>query len=314
MINPKNTFNDYLKKWDTRSLIRTQPIKLCDFNQEGLLFPPKQQVLLSLPEVIALGEEVKKQILSYSLGKYINDVINEEIKIVNSVCREITEDLSVIKYPPEIKLGAYTVIIDEYYHVYIAQFILEELFQHFPSIKEMDFPIPDTCHAATVIGERLEPECREIFKIMAACIFETTIAKELVSLTENQEINSSLRNYITGHLSDEARHHIFFYELLTYTWNHLSENTQKQIGMHLADFLILYLNIDSEKKFNYELLKFFLKDENKAHNLIEEIYGGFQITTEMPIVKQVLRVLKKSFIMDHKFVKESFLEKNLYIA
>ena len=199
--------NKYQQNWESRSSVRTRPRKIIDFKQQGYFFPASKQTLLLLPEVVALGQEVKKQILLHSFYKYLNDIISLEIKLINSACNRIIYEDLLVGYPEEIKFNAYTIIIDEYYHVYIANDMLQQLAQFFPNFSRLPFPVSDAYHAVTTIQERLAPEYRGLFEIMAVCIFETTLVRELVEFFNDTEVHVSIRYYVNDHMNDEAKHY-----------------------------------------------------------------------------------------------------------
>lgn len=305
--------NTYQEKWENRSSIRTRPRKIIDFNQRGVFFPPSKQTLLMLPEIAQLGEKTKAEILLHSFYKYLNDIINLEIKLINEVCYKIVHGELTISYPEEIKLNAYTVIIDEYYHVYLAKDMMNQLDNHFSNFNKLKFPISDAYYAVESICEKLDPKYRDMFKVIAVCIFETTLVRELVEFFNDKEVHPSIKYYVNDHINDESKHYGFFYELLEFTWNNLPEDYKKEIGQHLGDFVKLYLNVVSEKHYNYEILNLILRDNVKAKKLIEKIYQDFDILIEMPIVRNVLTVLKKTNIMNHQFVKLNFIKNKLYL-
>ena len=78
------------------------------------------------------------------------------------------------------------------------------------------------------------------------------------------------------------------------------------IGKHLASFVKLYLNINSDKSFNLDLLISIINDKDRSRIIIDELYKGFDITPDIPIVKNVLNVLNKAGIMENENVKLSF--------
>ena len=107
-------------------------------------------------------------------------------------------------------------------------------------------------------------------------------------------------------MNDESKHYGYFYNLLVYTWENLREEHKKSIGQNFALFIKSYLNITSEKEFNTQLLNNLFHDPNKSKAIISELYNGFDITPEISIVKNVMNVLKKTGILQHKSVNESF--------
>ena len=305
--------NNYQKQWERRSSIRTRPSKRIDFTQAGYFFPPDKQVALMLPEVIKLGDKIKQEILLHSCYKYLHDIINLEIKFIHSACNNIIFRKHVVAYSEDIKLNATTVIIDEYYHVYVAQDMILQLNSQFPQVQQLSYPKSDSYNAMIAIKGKLDSKYHELFEIIAVCIFETTLVRELVEFFNSPDVHPSIKHYVNDHMNDEAKHYGFFYDLLCWTWNEMPEDYKIAIGTYLGDFVKMYLNVESDKSFNLQLLSLFLKDEIKAKVVIEELYKDFEITIDIPIVKNVLNVFKKAQILDQSYVQESFIRNGLNV-
>ena len=298
--------NIYQEQWEARSSVRTRPRKFIDFTQSGNFFPKDKQVIFLNQDVINLGQEVKESILIQSFYKYLNDIINLEIKLIISSCNNIIYRDLIIQYDDKIKLNAYTVIIDEYYHVYVAKDMLLQLDRHFPNLKRLNYPVSDAYNAVIVLKDKLDKKYHDIFEIIAVCIFETTLVRELVEFFNSDGVHPSIKFYVNDHMNDEAKHYGFFFDLLCYTWQRLPQEYKDDIGNHLASFVKLYLNMNSEKSFNYNILESLFQDKEKASTIIENLYKGFDITPEIPIVKNVLSVLQKSELLDNAQVKLGF--------
>jgi hypothetical protein len=298
--------NLYQEKWETRSSVRTRPRKVIDFNQNGYFFPENKQPLLLNEEVINLGERVKEKILLLSFYKYLNDIVNLEIELISSVCNRIIYRDLIVKYTDLIKLNACTVIIDEYYHMYLAQDIVLQLKQQFTNLQESNPHSSDASNAVKLIKNQLDKKYHDVFEIIAVCIFETTVVRELVEFFNNDKVHPSIRYYVNDHMNDEAKHYGFFYDLLYYTWQSLSYEYKENIGRHLANFTKLYLNVESEKSFNFDILVSLFKDQGKAETIINDLYKGFDITPEIPIVKNVLNVLQKTGMLDDTNIRLGF--------
>lgn len=298
--------NIYQEKWESRSSVRTRPRKFIDFGQSGYFFPEDKQPILLNQDVINLGEKVKENILLQSFYKYLNDIINLEIKLINSACTKLIYSDLIVKYTDEIKLNTYTIIIDEYYHVYLAKDMMLQLNQQFSDLEKFSYPVSDAYNAVTLIKNQLNTKYHDIFEIIAVCIFETTLVRELVEFFNSENVHPSIKYYVNDHMNDETKHHGFFYDLLRYTWENLPDEYKENIGSHLADFIKLYLNISSEKTFNFDILTNLFQDKRKSAAIIEDLYKGFDITPEIPIVKNVLNVLQKSELLDNIHIKLGF--------
>ena len=134
-------------------------------------------------EVSKLGEESKRFILLQSLYKYLNDIISLENKMIIKACDDLTNNkIKQISFPFEFKKNAYTVIIDEYYDIFLAQMLTEQLDENFKylNLQRDNFPIADSVYSVEKVLEILDSKYHSLFKLFAVCIFETTLIRELV--------------------------------------------------------------------------------------------------------------------------------------
>ncbi|MDP3705265.1 MAG: diiron oxygenase [Legionellaceae bacterium] len=297
---------EYQLKWESRSSVRTRPRKPIDFSLSGDFFPMDRHVLFLLPEVCAL-EDKKKDILLLSFLKYLNDIIQLETHFIYGACHSIMHRDMPVAYADVIKRNASTVIIDEYYHVYIAYDLLSQLRGKYSHLPHLDSHFSDATQAMETIKETLPKKYHDIFEIVAVCIFETTLIRELVTYFDSATIHPSIKYYINDHMNDESRHFGFFYELLCYTWANMPEGYRQNIGSKLGEFVTLYLNVKADIEHNTCILSWALDDPEKAKGLVEKLYHGFNISPDLPIVKNVLRVLTQSGVLSHEAVQQSFV-------
>lgn len=239
----------FQERWDNRSSIRTSPRKIIDFTKEGYFFPAAKQALLLIPQVKKLGNKVKFEILLYSFYKYLNDIVTLESSIIINACNMITYKKFEFCYTDEIKLDAYTIIIDEYYHIYLAQDMIQQLEKQYPNLIRLKYNQSDAYNALSLIKEKISPNYHDIFEIIAVCIFETTLVRELVEFFKDSDVHPSVRYYVNDHMNDESRHYKYFYDILIYTWSNLSETIKNTVGKYLGEFVVLYLNVLSEKEY-----------------------------------------------------------------
>ena len=297
---------NYQIMWEGRSSIRSRPRKIIDFNKLGYFFPENKQPLLLNQELNQLLQDKKEEILLQTFKKYLNDIINLEIKLISSACHSILYTDLIIPFKNSTKLHIHTILIDEYYHVYVAQDMLLQINKQFPHLGSLDYPESDAQNAVKKIKQSLLPQYRKMFEILAVCIFETTLIKELVEFFDSEDLNPSIKCYVNDHMNDESRHFGFFFDLMCDIWKRLPDDYRMSIGNQLANFIHLYLNIQSDKGFYFELLYQSTKDKAYSRKMIEELYVGFEITPDIPIVKNVFNVLTKSGLLDHSAVQNGF--------
>jgi hypothetical protein len=297
---------NYQIMWECRSSIRSRPRKIIDFNKLGYFFPENKQPLLLNQELNQLLQDKKEEILLQTFKKYLNDIINLEIKLISSACHSILYTDLIIPFKNSTKLHIHTILIDEYYHVYVAQDMLLQINKQFPHLVSLDYPESDAQNAVKKIKQSLLPQYRKMFEILAVCIFETTLIKELVEFFDSEDLNPSIQCYVNDHMNDESRHFGFFFDLMCDIWKRLPDDYRMSIGNQMANFIHLYLNIQSDKRFYFELLYQSTKDKAYSRKMIEELYVGFEITPDIPIVKNVFNVLTKSGLLDHSAVQNGF--------
>jgi hypothetical protein len=308
--NNKLYHNRYQEIWESRSSIRTRPRKVIDFSKNGFFFPAEKQPILYNRNIVNLGVEVKAKVLLYSFYKYLKDITDLEIKLINTTCYQILFDELAVRYTDQIKLNTLTVMVDEYYHVYIAHDIIMQLKQHYPTILRQDYPVSDAYNALVKTKSELEQRYRDMFQVIAVSIFETTLVKELTELFNCNNIHDSIRDYVNDHINDEAKHYNFFFELMCYTWEQLTDDYRDNIAGKLVDFLIIYFSISSWKEFNYKLLLDITKNQKLSQEIINELYDNFDVTPDMPIVKNVIRTLEKAGIYDNNFFQNAIVKRN----
>lgn len=294
----------YQERWEMRSSIRSRPRKAIDFEAEGWFFPPEQQALFSLPEVKALSKLKQKEISILSFYKYLDDIVNLELNYIHHACRLIMSEPLVIEYADEIKLNANLIIIDEYYHVYIANDYIAQLKKEYPHLPSLKNTYSDSMVAMTLTKEQLPAEYRAMFEIIAVCIFETSIIKELVNYFNSPDIHPTIKYYLNDHMNDESRHYSYFFELMKDSWSRLPEDYKNKIGFCLGGFIKNYLNIEGARLYDIEVLSWLINDTNKATSLVNQLYEGFEIHSQIPIVRNVLEVLEKVGMMTHPKVIE----------
>ncbi|WP_434347405.1 diiron oxygenase [Myxococcus virescens] len=296
---------EYRDRWEARGSIRTRPRKPIDFAKEGHFFPTEKQPLLLNEVASSLGQDSRNTLLLHSFFKYLNDIINLEVKFIVSACEKLIDGKLPLNYPDNLKLNAYTVIIDEYYHVYVAKDMILQLRNQHPEFKELDYPLSDSYRSVIETKALLDEKYHDVFEILAVCIFETTLVRELVEFFNSDNIHPSIKYYINDHMNDESRHYGFFLDLMKYTWENLPEEYRAAIGTHIAFFVKRYLNIESDKAYNAQLLGH-LTGTSQATEQVAVLYKGFDITPDIPIVKNVLTALKNSGVANHASVRTSF--------
>ena len=85
------------------------------------------------------------------------------------------------------------------------------------------------------------------------------------------------------------------------------------IGSCIGDFIKLYLSVLSEQEFNKSLLASIIQDVEKSNILVDGLYSGFDIVSDIPIVKNVISVIAKAGLLENNNVKSGLLTNNFLL-
>ena len=311
-------FNGFCEKysdiWNAKSSIRSRPKKDFDRSISGVLFPKEKQILFKFREIECLDESIHEEILILSLKKYLNDIVNIEKYWITKTCEIIYNEEVGIEFSDICKSTAYKIHIDELYHINLSHELIHEvnMISQCKLTNKMT-SYNDACHALEASLGVLPQDLHNVFILIAVSIFETTLVKELVGYFDSDSLHNSVKYYMNDHLSDEARHYSFFIRLLEYVWIYISEEMRDVIAPVIADFVVMYLGIRGELEFNKIICSQVLEPpmSELLTCKLDEIYTNFKITSDLPIVNNVLTVLEKTGVSSHWKVKDSLRNYNL---
>ena len=301
------------EKWEKRATVRSRPRNVFDsdhtLSEGGYFFPRSHQPLCIHPKVVELGEEAINYLLVQSLYKYSNDIATIETRVVNNAILTVVMDSLPIKFTSEQKMHLYTIMVDEAYHAYVAFDSMLQI-QEFTQIEPL--PLPKTIEIELAIKwahEQLPQECHGIFDLIAVCLAENTLTKEIVSFVSQEGTHHFFTKMLEDHLADESRHCGIFFNLLGFIWKDIDMVMKKQIAAILPEYLTRYLGLVVEMEFDREILISLEIPEDQANKMLDEVYGHFKLTKENPKLKNILLQLHRSGVID-EITSPYFKEKN----
>jgi hypothetical protein len=285
-------------KWEKRATVRSRPRIIYDANETGYFFPLSHQPLCLHPEVEALGEDALNYILAQSLYKYTNDIATIETRIVNLAVLSVTTDALQIKFSSDQKINLFTVMIDEAYHAYVAFDAMLQIQDH-TGIKPLSLPKEIQIEKAIkVVMQKLPEKYHGVFSLMAVCLAENTLTKEIVTMIDKNETHPFFQRLIKDHLSDESRHSGIFFKLLSYIWEGIDNDCKHSITKILPEFLENYLGLDVQVEFDKQVLVHLGISSDSADEVLSDTYANFKLTSDHPMLKNILMQLEKAGVMD----------------
>jgi hypothetical protein len=149
----------------------------------------------------------------------------------------------------------------------------------------------------------------DTFKLIAVCIGEHVLTKELISIGKEKSVNKSFAEVMADHVLDEGRHAGIFKEILTLFWSSLDDQIKTTIGTLLPVFLQEYLKTDIQKEFDRHLLQnmdFSVEEVDKIINdtYIQSCSSG--VTLENPVAANLVKMLERCKVLDHVKTRAAF--------
>jgi hypothetical protein len=280
--------------WENRATVRTKPKLIFDPSQKGYFFPRSHQPLSVHPFVEELGEDAIAYLLTQSFYKYVNDIAIIETRVVNQTILNVIHNTLDIEFTYEQKINLHTVMIDEAYHAYVVYDAMQQI-QHQTGVKSLSLPSTiEIEYAINTIKHKLEPSYHSMFELIAVCLAENTLTKEIITMVDAEETHPFFQELISDHLADESRHAGIFFHVLHFIWARLSDAYRYNIGGVLPEFLNLYLSNKVQIAFDRNVLLHLGITSIKVDEAITDVYGDFQLTAHHPKLKNILTILQKA--------------------
>lgn len=298
-----------IENWEKRSTIRNRPRRLLVADASKYYFPIIQQPLCLHPLVIALGEKVKQYILIQSAYMFMKTISVNETGVVCAIANKIIQGKTKIPFPKEICQNLLTVIIDEAYHAYVANDFIQQL-STATNIKPIEMNIESSLsRAITVISKSLPQQYRIFFKIIAVCIAENSITKELITVTKDPKVNKFFNEINADHTVDEGRHCRIFLEVLTHLWQEISEVDKESIGPLIPSFIYEYFRRDVKIKNDRKILSQLKLAPDEIEKILYDTHPEYTLENLRlinPIVDNIITLLQKSGVLFHESTADAF--------
>ena len=293
------------------SCVRSKPRITLDPTQSGYFYPRTHQPISIHPLVEALGRNAVENLLIQSLYRYANDIAIIETRIVNHTILQVISNQLPIKFNEHQILSLYTIMTDEAYHAYVAYDAMLQI-QKFTNIKPLSMPNTIEIEIAINNVKNILPKQDHlVFELIAVCIAENTLTKEIITMIDKDETHPFFQTLIKDHLSDERRHSGIFYDILSYTWENISNNSRKNINQVLPKFIQDYLGLSLRVKFDKEILRYIGLNSKQSELVINDTYNNFKVSKNHPLLKNIISIIQKSGMLNGEyskpFVKENWL-------
>lgn len=233
-----------LRTWYEAAGVRADPRRvLGDERREGLFYwPPHLAPLESHPAVVERGPQAREEILVRHLYQYLDMTANYELRVVNKASELLANGRSGFHLPEPVRLDAYKIYVDEGYHaLYSRDLIFQVVAATGIAHRPLDFePYMAFMRQAQ---EAVPAELAFVVAILVVVVFETFVTSTLVQIPKQKNVISTVRELVTDHAEDEARHSVFYSELFGYVWGQLRPAHRRLLGPLLPAFVVRPLEL-----------------------------------------------------------------------
>ncbi len=252
-----------------------------------------RQPLATHPDIADLGEAARSFALVQSAYKYMNDVALTETEVINRTAIRIANGRVASALPAEVRQIALTVVVDEAYHALVARDFIAAVHR---STGIEPLPLPSETELSLAIEQvhgELDPALHDDFDVVAICIAENTLTKEIVELSRDSELATPFLEALQDHLADEAMHAAFFQRVLATHWQALTDERRAALAAVLPSFVTHYLNVEIQRGFDASILRALGLDETKVQSVVDDLHGGFRLTPRHPMLASILAMFER---------------------
>ncbi|RKG65321.1 hypothetical protein D7V80_23745 [Corallococcus sp. CA054B] len=304
---------DYKTKelvWNSLAATRSKPRRvLPEGDVVGHLYPPAKAALLTHPLMKSLPPEKLRLFFIHSAYKFMGDIALFETETVNAVAMKISNGHTPIPFPDDIRHDALTIIIDEAYHAYVARDFMRQIEQR-TGVKPLPLGTETDLSRSMDFGKQRLPESLHgLWEIIAVCLGENTLTKDLLNLTAEKTFNEVLHLVMEDHVRDEGRHAVLFMNVLKLVWSEMDESARLAIGQVLPGFIHEYLNPKALAQYERVVLEQLALPAEHIERILSETYvepALEDFRARYPLSGYLVFVLMQCDVLAHAPTREAF--------
>jgi hypothetical protein len=238
-------YRSRFRDWDTRSAVRAKPLPAFPAGEtaDKLFFTPELVPAATHPLVRDRGEHVVRAALTYHLFGHLDFTDALENEIVTPVAYMMGRRQFDFSLPPSMLVDARKIAVDEMHHALFAAGFVQDI----ASASGVP-PLPTRRPAFLLaLDDMKAAQDRAVIPLMMlffAVVSETLITGTLSMVPNDARVIPGVRTILRDHAEDEARHHVYFAEVLTRCWPQLTQAQRAAVGPLLPRFIMLFLSPD----------------------------------------------------------------------
>jgi hypothetical protein len=216
--------------------------------------------------------------------------------------------------PPDIAAEAFSVVVDEAFHSYVARHFSLHVTKA-TGIEPIQMPAqnPLVC-AYDEVARGMGPEVVAMSQLLCCCLSESTFTKEILAASRLEGYDPAFHEVMVDHLADEGRHYSYFRKVLTLYWDLLAEKERRQAASLLPAILRAYFDETIDHEFDRRVLLAAGIDAGVADRWLEEVRSQGDVLAERPRVRNSIDFLRLCGVLQHPAVQQQLQDAGLLVA
>jgi hypothetical protein len=248
--------------------------------------------------------------LNQHLFAYLTFTDRLEHEIVNETARRIAIGASGLNLPFSMRMDSYRVYCDEGYHSLFSADLMHQIQTRlgFQFNDGGGHPALHFFHSHVV---SCEPEFRSWAKLFFVIVSETLISVTMSSLPKYATVMPSVRQIVSDHAQDEARHQVLFADLCELAWQQAPNSVRVKIGLMLPTYI---------KKFlapNLCAVNVFLRRHlapKQARQVLAESYSSAELGSFIrTAARNTIRVFHRAGVLQDSQISDSFQQNGFLV-
>ncbi|MGI9281297.1 MAG: diiron oxygenase [Endozoicomonas sp.] len=301
-------------QWLKVATLRNRPHRVLDKDSaRGAFFPITHQPVALHSELMSMGEDAMHFLLVQGSYKYMKDIMLTEIEVVSQYSLREWMRGAESDITPHLKAILMTIVIDEYYHAFIAQDFIDQVSSH-TGIEPTQHPGKVELQRAIAQAlDALPARLHNTFCLMAVCIAENTLTREIVDyINEDEQLCLFFRSIISDHLRDEGRHCGIYETILSELWIITGSSDQGLIARLLPGFLKTYLGTYYQQQHDFAVLSQLGLSEPQCQRIVSDTWDDYRLTPEHGMLKNILALFDRAGLLTSGVLSESLSQADLY--
>jgi hypothetical protein len=299
-------YRSRFRDWDSLASVRGGPRRLLeDEEAKGkVYFSTRLTPYVHHPLVVRLGPEAQRALVIHRLYHYLDFTANFEIEVVNRAAQRIAMGMTGFDLPAEMASDAYKIYCDEGYHSFFS-IDLKLQVQAATGVTPLPYNFDRFLRRLYKASEKVPANLKPIASLLTVIVFETLISLILNKLPKDQQVVSAVRQVISDHADDEARHHAFFSSFFEFLWPQLSGRQRSTLGLLLPHFIVKSLEPDYDSIKQCLAVTTLKPDE--IDQVVEECYPWKSVIADLRnTASATLRLFKRNGVFDDLPTYEAF--------